>query len=137
MSVQKEPRYADFIANAERCELIEPERLLTFIRDVYGEDAPRIESAVDLKPLVSKLVEYGELTLWQCEMVLMGRWKGFVTAGYELREAFCKRTDQQPFVFLARKIDTPETESVIEFADHRGPVKVICSRPRSRSLAEW
>jgi hypothetical protein len=117
--------------------VVDHRRIDDIVRDVYGEENPALERVSDVKLLASKLIEKGVLTLWQIEMLLLGRWKGFVKDGYELRDAFCARTEEQPFVFLARRVDFPDTEYLIEFASWDAPISVICSRPRSRSLSEW
>ena len=127
----------DFLTNARECGVIDHRRFDEIVRDIYGEENPTLTRVSDLQPLASKLVEEGVLTLWQIEMLLMGRWKGFIKEGYEFRDAFCKRTEAQPFVCLARHLDTPDIECLIEFASWDAPIKIICSRPRSRSLSEW
>jgi hypothetical protein len=135
--VDKTAKPADFLANAHRCGVVDHRRFDEIVRDVYGEENPSLMRVSDVKPLASKLIEEGVLTYWQFGMLLMGRWKGFVLDGYELRDAFCKRTEEQPFVFLARRVDTPDIECLIEVPRGDTRIRVICSRPRPYSLSEW
>lgn len=135
--VDKTAKPAEFLVNARRCRVVDLRRFDEIVREVYGEENPSLTRVSEVKPLASKLIEEGVLTLWQIEMLLMGRWKGFIYEGYEMRAAFCKRTDEQPFVMLARYLDNPDAECLIEVQRGNVPIRVICSRPRARSLSEW
>lgn len=125
-----------FLTNARRCGVVDLQRFDEIVRDMYGEENPSLTRVSEVKLLASKLIEEGVLTLWQIEMLLMGRWKGFIREDYELLDAFCVRTEEQPYVFLARHATTG-LECLIEFASWDSPNKLICSRTRSRYLSEW
>jgi hypothetical protein len=135
-SKPEESRAGLFISCLRKSGLVPNSILEGVLKDMFGTTDPKIESAASLIPLVSQLIEHDFLTLWQAEMLLQGKWRGFHMEDFELRDVIGKAGDEPTWILLARKTGEV-SEYVITINTQNSEVTEVWQRPRPRSLSRW